>query len=128
MPTYSYYCNKCRCDFELFFHIKDYSEKPQCSNCKKNNTERRIVNDVITQSSSVKKSDSELKTIGDLAKRNSDRMSDDEKTHLYLKHNSYKYDKAPKELPSGMNRIKEKGQKIKWPGTSGQKQKRKAKK
>lgn len=82
-----------------------------------------IADDVLTQNASVKKSDNELKTIGDLARRNSDRMSDDEKIHLYQKHNAYKFDDPTKELPKGMNRIK-KPKKIKWPGSEGS-QKRK---
>jgi putative FmdB family regulatory protein len=116
MPTYSYFCKNCECSFELFFHIKDYSEKPKCINCNCSRTERLYIADVLTQSASVKKSDSELKTLGDLAKRNSDRMSEDEKIHLYQKHNSYKYETPPKELPKGMSRVK-KQPKITWPGS-----------
>ena len=125
MPTYSYLCKNCQCDFELFFYIKDYIECPICINCKSKNTHRRFVDDVLTQSSSVKKTDSELKTIGDLAMRNSERMSDDEKHHLYVKHNSYKdnFDES-KPLPKGMTRVK-KQPKIKWPGTSVTKKRRK---
>lgn len=116
MPTYSYECLKCGFDFELFFHIKDYKEKPKCSNCGSSKTTRAYTLDVLTQSASVKKSDSELKTIGDLAKRNADRLSDDEKTHLYHKHNSYKYESSDKQLPTGMSRIN-KPPKTKWPGS-----------
>jgi putative FmdB family regulatory protein len=117
MPTYSYYCLKCKKHFELFSFIKDYKEKPSCINCKSSETERSYISDVVTQMTSVRKSDSELKTIGDLAKRNSDKLSEDEKTHLYHKHNSYKYEESNKELPSGMSRIK-KPKKTKWPGTT----------
>lgn len=126
MPTYTYYCNNCKSEFELFFYMKDYVEKPACSCCKENNTQRQYVADVITQNASVRKSDSELKTIGDLAKRNSDRMSDDQKYSLYMKHNAYKDEKDLKPLPTGMSRMK-KGSKIKWPGTNGSKIKRKPK-
>lgn len=124
MPTYSYCCNTCKHNFELFFYIKEYNDKPKCLKCNSSNTYRRYMEDVLSQSASVKKSDSELKTIGDLAKRNSDRMSEDEKIHLYQKHNSYKDEKDLKPLPSGMSRLK-KGPKIKWPGSNGTKQKRK---
>lgn len=116
MPTYTYECLKCLSSFELFFHIKEYEEKPKCVNCGSLKTHRSYINDVLTQAMSVKKSDSELKTIGDLAKRNSDKLSNDEKIHLYNKHNSYKYDSPEKELPSGMSRIK-KPPKTKWPGS-----------
>lgn len=114
MPNYSYGCNKCNKVFELFFYFKDYVEKPQCIHCKSPNTERLVVLDAMTLNASVKKSDSELKTIGDLADRNRDRMSNDQKTELYTRHNSYKEttDEAP--LPKGMTRMK-KGQKTIWP-------------
>lgn len=124
MPTYSYFCNDCQCDFEIFSHIKDYSEHAKCINCHQTNTDRRFIDDVVTQSSSVKKSDSELKTIGDLAKRNSDRLSEDEKIHLYQKHNAYKFEDSTKELPKGMNRVK-KPPKIKWPGSQGKPKRKK---
>jgi len=125
MPTYTYLCNKCNKNFELFSYIKNYTENPKCTYCNSNkNTHRSYVDDVLTQSASVKKADSELKTLGDLAKRNTDRLSSDEKTHLYIKHNSYK-ENAPedKPLPTGMSRLK-KPPKIKWPGTSDTKKRR----
>lgn len=118
MPTYSYSCDSCKHSFEMFFYIKDYIESPRCEKCNSTKTSRRYIDDVLTQSSSVKKSDSELKTIGDLAKRNSEKMSEDEKISLYHKHNSYKYENNDKPLPSGMSRIK-KTPKPKWPGSKG---------
>jgi putative FmdB family regulatory protein len=114
MPTYSYFCIGCNTDFELFFHIKDYVENPLCINCNSSQTHRLYCKDVATQSASVKKSDSELKTIGDLANRNRDRLSNDEKTALYKKHNDYKENQPEKPLPTGMSRMK-KGVKTIWP-------------
>jgi len=126
MPTYTYECLSCGSSFELFFYIKDYQNQPNCTTCGKNTTNRCYVSDILTQATSIKKTDSELKTIGDLAKRNTDRLSEDEKIHLYRKHNAYKDETSQKELPSGMSRIK-KPNKIKWPGSNG-KIKRKFKK
>ena len=114
MPTYSYTCDSCSGDFELFFYIKDYVEQPKCSICKSKNTHRQYIKDIATQNASVKKSDSELRTIGDLANRNRDRMSDDQKMSLYKQHNDYKEHKEEKPLPQGMSRMK-KGQKTIWP-------------
>lgn len=114
MPTYSYSCNACGSDFELFFYIKDYIEQPKCINCGKKNTSRRYCEDILSQNCSIKKADSELKTIGDLANRNRDRMSVDEKNALYKKHNDYKETQDQKPLPAGMSRIK-KGSKTIWP-------------
>ena len=114
MPTYSYSCDNCGCNFELFSTIASYNSQPKCINCKSSKTYRRYIDDVSTLNTSVKKSDNELKTIGDLAKRNSDRMSEDQKIHLYNKHNSYKDQQSTKELPKGMSRMK-KPPKPKWP-------------
>ena len=115
MPTYTYQCNDCNREFEIFFYIKDYKSNPKCISCDGINTNRSYIKDVITQTASVKKGDNELKTLGDLAKRNSDRMSNDQKIDLYKKHNAYKENKiedAP--LPAGMSRI-EKPEKTIWP-------------
>lgn len=114
MPTYSYECEACHNSFELFFSIKNYQEKPHCPNCRSKKTLRRYIEDISTINASIKKSDTELKTIGDLANRNRDRMSDDEKTALYIKHNQYKEEKSQKELPSGMSRVDKPKNKIKW--------------
>lgn len=124
MPTYSYYCDQCENQFELFAYIKDYIEKPECPDCSSKETYRLVAQDVKTQSCSVKKMDSELKTLGDLAKRNSDRLSDDEKHHLHNKHNEYKDEAFKKPLPDGMSRVK-KQPKVQWPGTAGQRKRRK---
>lgn len=115
MPNYSYRCDKCSKDFELFFYIKDYQENPKCVNCKNNKSVYRLYSkDILSQAASVKKGDSELKTIGDLANRNRDRMSEDEKISLNKKHNAYKEEESKNTLPKGMNRMKKSETKIKW--------------
>jgi hypothetical protein len=104
----------------LFFYIKDYNPSPKCNFCKKR-ASRSYVDDVITQFASVKKSDSELKTIGDIAMRNTERMSEDKKNSLHMKHNSYKESiEEAKPLPPGMKRM-EKPNKVKWPGSLNKK-------
>jgi putative FmdB family regulatory protein len=113
MPTYSYICEKCKSNFELFFYIKDYTEKPSCPKCLSNQTLRNYLEDILTQNTSIKQLDSELKTLGDLANRNRDRLSEDEKISLHKKHNNYKENKPDKPLPKGMSRIK-KEPKTKW--------------
>ena len=115
MPTYTYYCFNCDKQFEIFAHISEYKDQSACPVCQKHEKVNRLYCvDAQTQFVSVKKSDSELKTIGDLAKRNTDRMSNDEKTALHIKHNAYKDNKTEtKPLPKGMNRIK-KPKKPKW--------------
>jgi putative FmdB family regulatory protein len=116
MPTYSYNCTNCQKDFELFFYIKDYIETPACTHCTSQKTERKYIDDVLTQNTSVKKADSELKSIGDLANRNRDKLTEDQKTYLYQKHNNYKDNMPDKPLPKGMSRMK-KPSKISWPKT-----------
>jgi hypothetical protein len=54
-------------------------------------------------------------------------LSEDEKQHLYKKHNEYKDEQYQKPLPTGMSRVK-KQPKIKWPGSTGLKKKRDIKK
>lgn len=112
MPNYSYGCDNCNKVVELFFYIKDYDDQPLCNECK-NKMHRLYSLDVLTQAASVRKADSELKTIGDLARRNTDKMSEDEKAHLHHKHNSYKEQQPVKTLPNGMSRMK-KPPKTQW--------------
>ena len=97
---------------EVFCSISEYKDTISCSKCHES-IGRNYDIDMLTINGTVKKSDSELKTVGDLARRNSDRMSDDEKVHLHQKHNSYKDKKDQTELPKGMTRMK-KQPKIKW--------------
>lgn len=113
MPEYSFICENCKNHFSIYCSISDYNSKARCLKCKSTKTHRDYNIDISSMVSSIKKSDSELKTIGDLANRNSDRMSADQKRDLYIKHNIYKEDAAPKELPKGMSRIK-KPPKPKW--------------
>lgn len=113
MPTYSYSCDSCNKQFELFFYIRDYIEQPKCLYCNSKKTNRAYTKDILSQSASVKKSDNELKTIGDLANRNRDRLSEDQKQELQTKHNSYKDNKEDTPLPTGMSRLK-KQKKVKW--------------
>jgi len=112
MPLYTYYCESCKEKYELFFNLSDYIDNPKCADCKKK-MKRSYQDDIGSLYGAVKKTDSELKTIGDLANRNSDKLSDDEKIHLYKKHNNYK-ENIGSELPSGMSRIKKPQKKIKW--------------
>lgn len=125
MPNYSYICTNCNHNFELFFYIKDYQDEPKCVECGSKKTHRNYMADVVTQFSSVKKADNELKTIGDLARRNTERMSEDQKIALYRKHNEYKDDTTvdQKPLPKGMNRMK-KPPKPMWPGSEPTNKKR----
>lgn len=115
MPTYSYNCEDCKKDFELFFALKDYNSTPACIFCSSVKTHRDYHTDISTMNCSVKKLDNELKTIGDLANRNRDRLSNDEKSAMENNHNKYKDErfKNTKKLPKGMTKLK-KENKIEW--------------
>ena len=116
MPLYSYICNACDGFFEIVCSYADYDknkDKVKCPACQSKKVERDI-NDVASLNTSVKKSDNELKTIGDLARRNTDKMSEDQKASLYAKHNSYKEQPNNKPLPKGMSRMKRTKNKTKW--------------
>jgi hypothetical protein len=114
MPEYTYFCDKCKTKFSLSCSIHEYSEQIKCSSCKsKKDVHRCYSDDLSGLYSSIKKSDNELKTIGDIANRNRDKLSDDHKEALSIKHNKYKMEESTKELPSGMTRMK-KQPKTKW--------------
>lgn len=114
MPVYTFYCSKCKQSFEVVSSIREYSDIQKCQKCRSSeNVTRSYVSDASTLNASIKKSDSELKTLGDIANRNRDRMSDDQKTELYTKHNSYKEEPPPKPLPKGMQRL-QKYKRNKW--------------
>lgn len=115
MPAYTFFCEDCNKKYEVVCSIKDYHDKLPCGFCSSNESVYRLyTEDAATLSTSVKKSDSELKTVGDLAKRNTDRMSDDEKQHLKKKHNDYKENKPEAPLPKGMSRLTRPKTKTKW--------------
>jgi putative FmdB family regulatory protein len=115
MPSYSYFCDKCKIKFEIFCSIKDYKENIECSECNSaKHTRRAYIEDISSLYTSIKKSDNELSTIGDIANRNRDKMSDDQRIELSNKHNDYKETQSNKELPTGMSRLKKSKTKIKW--------------
>ena len=111
MPEYTYMCPGCGSKFNILSSINNYESNPKCECGKK--AERCYVEDCLTINSSVKLGDNELKTLGDLAWRNTERMSDDQKEALRIKHNEYKEKPSNKQLPKGMTRLP-KQQKIKW--------------
>lgn len=113
MPSYTFLCIECKKKFEIFLTFAQYSDKQQCPLCNRENTHRSYVDDLASISGSVVKSDTELK-LGDLANRNRDRLSQDEKDHIYHKNNAYKDQDLVKSLPKGMTRLK-KQPKIEWP-------------
>lgn len=116
MPTYTFICEKCDHEFEIFQTFDQYEKTVVvCERCGSEKVVRDYRNDALNVNVSVKKADSELKTLGDLADRNRDRMSSDQKAELNKKHNDYKAPVQKKELPKGMTRMKKPSQKFQWP-------------
>jgi len=105
MPEYTFQCGGCGEVFSIFALMSEYSDKQKCPSCKKTKlVSRKYDIDTVTVSGSVKKGDDEIK-VGHLAKRNSEKLSDDEKRHLTEKHNAYKYEEPKTKLPKGMSRM-----------------------
>jgi hypothetical protein len=105
MPEYTYECSKCDSVFSVICSISEYKDHPKCT-CGSKETNRCYISDCLTINSRVRLGDDEIKTLGDLAKRNTERMSDDEKRHIYKKNNAYKQTPSEKSLPTGMSRLK----------------------
>lgn len=107
MPIYTFKCDKkdggCGHRFEIVMSMKKYTINHLCPKCKSDKVTRDYQSDQLT--SFVKLDDDQLK-LGHLAKRNTERMSNDERVHLDYKNNEYKYNKKGGELPSGMKHIK----------------------
>lgn len=103
MATYTFECKHCQVDFEIVSSVGQYTGKGRCPTCKKVSKIRNLLCDLPV--SSIVKADSELKTIGDIAKRNTDKLSDDEKRHIIAKRDAEKVQSA--ELPKGMSRARE---------------------
>lgn len=114
MPTYTFCCNKCNYKFELFFTIQKYKNNQICEKCG-GVSNRSYEDDLKSINTSIRLADSEVKTLDHLAKRNNEKFSEDQKHHLYVKHNSYKegFDKT-KSLPAGMSRMEKPQTKTKW--------------
>ena len=75
MPVYTYACKKCQSKIEIIAHYSKYQKTIKCDECGEEC--HRSLQDDLT-SGFVKLSDGELK-LGHLAKRNSEKFSDDYK-------------------------------------------------
>lgn len=113
MPIYTFDCltklGGCGHQFETFLYMSDIPHKyPNiCPQCKKINTiTRNFAEDLPTNQ--VVKGDTEIK-VGHLAKRNTERFSEDEKEAIYRKNNAYKFTAPDRDLPNGMQYIGEPG-------------------
>lgn len=77
-----------------------------CPICHANTIERNFEEDLPTNQ--IVKGDTEIK-VGHLAKRNTERFSEDEKEAIYRKNNAYKFAPPDRDLPAGMEYIGEPG-------------------
>lgn len=108
MPQYTFDCNDCKNKFEITCWICEYDaciKLLECPKCNSRNVQRDYITDKTT--TSIILADDKLK-LGELAKRNTERMSDEEKAALNYKHNEYLYNEPEHDLPSGMKRTRKK--------------------
>lgn len=92
MPEYSYVCLKCHESFSVVRSISKYKPKEKCPKCKlTGNVQRDLETDWDTMHGGVIRGDHEI-TVGELAKRNSERFSDDYKAALTHKHKTEGYE------------------------------------
>jgi len=103
MPQYTYDCAKCNETFTMYLPMDKFVGEYRCPECD-TLAPHSFLEDAKTISSNVRKGDDEI-TVGALAKRNSERLSSDEKAHLTYEQNKYKYEEPTKELPKGMSRM-----------------------
>lgn len=101
MAEYSFICAKCDNTFSIFEHRTKYTGKAKCPKCKKISKQRDFSADLPLDN--IIKGDDQLKTVGDLAKRNTDRLSPDEKRHILAKRDANKI--MNPNLPKGMKRM-----------------------
>lgn len=91
MPEYSYFCKECEESFSVVLSVASYEPKQPCPRCGYPRAERALEDDWASLTGGVKLGDEQIK-LGHLAKRNSERMSDDEKAHLTYEHNKYRFE------------------------------------
>lgn len=101
MPTYTFLCERCDVDFEVYMTLSSYNPSQNCPTCNKSDkTCRNYQSDNVSGNVSNR-------TVGIVADKNTSKMSEDEKEHLWRKHNAYRLGPKP-DLPPGMERIDKK--------------------
>lgn len=85
MATYSYFCENCQCEFSEKMSMTEYVAQPSCPLC---NESYDVYRDFQADEVMVI---GPPHTLGSLADKNTSQMSADHKSHLYRKHNEYKF-------------------------------------
>jgi putative FmdB family regulatory protein len=106
MIEYTYICEACKVGFSLLRHRSKYKPKEKCPKCKKT---KHVFRDYKSDlpNGFVRLGLNDFKKLGDYAAKKTEKISNDEKDHLWFEQNKYK---APpeKELPRGMERARKK--------------------
>lgn len=106
MAIYTFKCTnkKCKTVVESCQSIKDYQPLITCPTCKKDTLVRDYESDL--PSGSVKRGDHQI-TVGELAKRNTERFSEDYKEHLHNKNYAYRENPPPFKEPKAKRKMRE---------------------
>ncbi len=132
MPEYSYICNKehrqwdkpigCGHRFSIITTVRNYTASPICPSCNQNDA---IIRDYREDNVNISIALSNDKlTVGHLAKRNTDKLSNDEKVALYNKHNDYRFQKSKVKLGKNMKSYGKLGERVDKLPTGNMKKKR----
>jgi putative FmdB family regulatory protein len=98
MPEYEFHCDNCDHSFSVVMSMRDYNATQRCPNC--------ITYDKVHREYGAENVTGrvECRTVGAYADRKSERMSEDEKFHLYKQNNAYRFQPKP-DLPDGYVRV-----------------------
>lgn len=107
MPTYTFYCQECEKDFEIYFSLKDYCGKAHCPTCSVVSEQRNLQSDLPVGSVVAR-------TLGTIAEKNTRELSKDKKDAMTAEFTAYLDDNQKNPLPKGMKRIPKPDKAPKW--------------
>jgi hypothetical protein len=96
--VYSFLCEHCRNYFEVVMSIATYNSCQSCPSCKKSDKVYRDYQADNVSGNTVNR------TLGAWAEKQASKLSEDQKEHLWRKHNKYRLGPKP-ELPEGFERL-----------------------
>ena len=107
MPIYTYICDECRHNFEIFMSITKYppENSPACPVCDESSNVRRDIQADVAGITNIMPA----QTLGSFAEKKTNKMSQDEKFNKWYDQNKYKFespvDEPEMKLPKNAKRI-----------------------